>query len=137
MATTPEASDADLRNRLRGEPGVTPEDTRSELLQDGQDKVLRDNLRGVPGVAPEDTHSELLAEKAKEERKAQEADSMRQEREATAALGLKSKPRRELPATWPTIPTWWPLASAVKAIRSTCVATWPCKPRSTQRMTRH
>ena len=84
MATTPEASDADLRNRLRGEPGVTPEDTRSELLQDGQDKVLRDNLRGVPGVAPEDTHSELLAEKAKEERKAQEADSMRQEREATA-----------------------------------------------------
>ena len=70
MATTPEASDADLRNRLRGEPGVTPEDTRSELLQDGQDKVLRDNLRGVPGVAPEDTHSELLAEKAKEERKA-------------------------------------------------------------------
>lgn len=84
MATTPEASDADLRNRLRGEPGVTPEDTRSELLQDGQDKVLRDNLRGVPGVAPEDTHSELLAEKAKEVRKAQEADSMRQEREATA-----------------------------------------------------
>ena len=84
MATTPEASDADLRNRLRGEPGVTPEDTRSELLQDGQDKVLRDNLRGVPGVAPEDTHSELLAEKAKEERKAQEADSMRQEREASA-----------------------------------------------------
>ena len=71
MATTPEASDADLRNRLRGEPGVTPEDTRSELLQDGQDKVLRDNLRGVPGVAPEDTHSELLAEKAKDERKAQ------------------------------------------------------------------
>ena len=56
MATTPEASDADLRNRLRG----------------------------VPGVAPEDTHSELLAEKAKDERKAQEADSMRQEREATA-----------------------------------------------------
>ncbi|ABM60704.1 LPD7 domain-containing protein [Verminephrobacter eiseniae] len=84
MATTPEASDADMRNRLRGEPGVTPEDTRSELLQDGQDKALRDNLRGEPGVAPEDTHSELLAAKAKEERKEQEADSMRQEREATA-----------------------------------------------------
>jgi hypothetical protein len=84
MATTPNTPDADLRNRLRGEPGVTPEDTRSELLQDGQDKVLRNNLRGEPGVSPEDTHSELLAAKAKEERKAQEADSMRQEREATA-----------------------------------------------------
>ena len=35
------APDADLRNRLRGEPGVTPEDTRSELLQDGEDKILR------------------------------------------------------------------------------------------------
>ena len=35
MATTPESSDADLRNRLRGEPGVTPEDTRSELLSIG------------------------------------------------------------------------------------------------------
>src|SRR6218665_1286557 len=78
MATTPEASDADMRNRLRGEPGVTPEDTRSELLQDGQDKALRDNLRGEPGVAPEDTHSELLAAKDKE------ADSMREEGEATA-----------------------------------------------------
>ena len=57
MATTPNAPDADLRNRLRGEPGVTPEDTRSELLQDGQDKALRNNLRGEPGVSPEVTRS--------------------------------------------------------------------------------
>ncbi|MCW5223640.1 hypothetical protein D5041_21475 (plasmid) [Verminephrobacter aporrectodeae subsp. tuberculatae] len=61
MATTPEESTADLRNRLLGEPGMTPEDTRSELLQDVQDKTLRNNLRGEPGVSPEDTRSELLA----------------------------------------------------------------------------
>ncbi|HHW4679563.1 MAG TPA: LPD7 domain-containing protein [Xylella sp.] len=73
MTTTPEVSDTDLRHRLRGEPGVTPEDTRSELLQDGQSKVLRNNLRGEPDVSPEDTYSELLAAKAKEDHKAQES----------------------------------------------------------------
>lgn len=78
MATAP---DDDLRTRLRGEPGVTPEDTRSELLQDGQDQTLRRNLRGD---SPEDTHSELLAAVAREQRKAQDAQAMRQDREATA-----------------------------------------------------
>lgn len=95
MATTPEASNADLRSRLRGEPSVTPEDTRSELLRDGQDKVLRDNLRGVPGVSPEDTHSELLDERAKEERKSQEVDSMRQEREAVARAWTELQARAQ------------------------------------------
>lgn len=95
MATTPEASNADLRSRLRGEPSATPEDTRSELLQDGQDKVLRDNLRGVPGVSPEDTHSELLDERAKEERKSQEVDSMRQEREVVARAWTELQARAQ------------------------------------------
>jgi hypothetical protein len=75
---------ADLKNRLRSEPGATPEDTRSELLQDGQDKTLRSNLRGEPSVSPEDTHSELLAAAAKEQRKSQEAEAVRQDREAKA-----------------------------------------------------
>ncbi|WP_419669808.1 hypothetical protein [Xylella fastidiosa] len=54
MATTTTSKDSntDLRNRLRGEPDVTPEDTRSELLQDVQSKVLRNNLRDESTVSP-------------------------------------------------------------------------------------
>lgn len=73
------ATDDDLRNRLRGEPGATPEDTRSELLSDLETR----GLRAAPGATPEDTRSELL-ERQKEARKADEADAMRDEAIAIA-----------------------------------------------------
>ncbi|HHW4669138.1 MAG TPA: LPD7 domain-containing protein [Xylella fastidiosa subsp. multiplex] len=99
MATTTTSKDSntDLRNRLRGEPDVTPEDTRSELLQDVQSKVLRNNLRNEPTVSPEDTYSELLAAKAKENRKAQESGSIvtRTTEEQTAAVDKALKEQLE------------------------------------------
>lgn len=87
MATQP---DQDLRDRLKGEPGVTPEDTRDELREDLQSQQLRSELRGDPAVTPEDTKSELLERAgdagmaAKEERKAQESEDMKAEREEVA-----------------------------------------------------
>ena len=92
MATTP---DSDLRTRLRGEPDMTPEDTRAELLQEVKTAELRNRVRSDGQLSPEDTRSELLAhearkaenarrEREKEERKAAEAEAMRREREARA-----------------------------------------------------
>ena len=74
-----------LREQMRGERDVTPEDTLAELREDRQTVELRRQMRDVPGVAPEDTRSELLAEQAKEDRKAQEMAAMRAERAAAAA----------------------------------------------------
>jgi hypothetical protein len=104
MATTP--TNDDLRTRLRGEPEVTPEDTRTELLQDLETQDLRGRLRGEPGVVPEDTRTELLerdehlAEEhrqmlEKEERKAADAAAMRQEREARARAWTQEQARAE------------------------------------------
>jgi Large polyvalent protein-associated domain 7 len=60
MATTPD--DTDLRTRLRGEPSVTPEDTRSELLEEVSTAQVRDRVRSDASLSPEDTRSELLAQ---------------------------------------------------------------------------
>lgn len=80
-----------LRKNLRDTPDRSPEDVKSELIEKRGTKDLREN---IAGVSPEDTRSELLNREEKradehttpdkEERKAQEADSMRQDREATA-----------------------------------------------------
>ncbi len=112
-----------LREQMRGERDVTPEDTLAELREDRQTVGLRRQMRDVPGVAPEDTRSELLAEKAKaekgdegqviadkEDRKAQEMAAMRAERAATAArwtpaeasarAGRDIETFRDEPSTW-------------------------------------
>lgn len=90
-----------LRERMRGEKDVSPEDTLPELREDLNTVGLRHQMRDVPGVSPEDTRSELLAERgaagrtdadeeerriaAKEERKAAEFAAMRAARAAEAA----------------------------------------------------
>jgi len=74
--------DTDLRTRLRGEPGVTPEDTRSELLEEVETAALRNRMHGDRSVTPEDTRSELLAHEAREREK---------ENKDAVAQGLKDQ----------------------------------------------
>lgn len=63
-APADKASENTLRDRLRDEPSMTPEDTRSELLAEQQTHELRDQLKGM-GASPEDTRAELLDERLK------------------------------------------------------------------------
>lgn len=56
-----------LRERMRGEVDVRPEDTLPELRDDLRTVGLRDRMHDVPGVAPEDTRAELQDKQAQEE----------------------------------------------------------------------
>lgn len=90
--------EAFLRNRMRGERDVTPEDTLTELREDVGTVGLRHQMQGMPGVSPEDTRAELLDEQgqilAKEERKAKEAENMKLER-LQAAMAMTAQQAKQ------------------------------------------
>lgn len=73
-----------LRQKMRGESDVSPEDTLTELRDDVKTVELRDQMKGVPGVSPADTRTELLDEQAraaeKEASKERDAAVLKQER---------------------------------------------------------